>query len=442
MRYFDKTFFKFTLGFLVIVAISLLIMYAASAYAAGTSKIVILPIDPLTILPNTFSKQMTVQSQDESGPIKTIERINLTFESSSPTGQFFTATGNSLDSYKYIGADTTNRNFSYKDSTEGNFTITINAKGKDTAQEWNANQQIIISSGATQNPPNDNTSGEVLSANTESSSNTQSSGGSTVSRISSPSVQLEVLAGSDRTTSPGSPIWFQATVKKNTTGSNLDLSWSFGDGNVGVGPLVSHTYKYSGDYVVVLSAKAGDMFSVSRLKVKVGTPDILVSDGGEYLEISNNGNTEINLFNWKLEDEGKGFIFQPNTIILPKSTIKLDKSLLKMKGLDNSLGTSLKNSLGEKVFYIAPIKEVNLEEISKNFEVIKKEALVIQEKAKSLGFVPQAKLQQANGFSTISLNEKEENQVATDTENIVYEAPKSESFVAKLTNFIKRVFSN
>jgi len=32
MKYFDKTFFKFTLGFLCIICISLLIMYFASGF--------------------------------------------------------------------------------------------------------------------------------------------------------------------------------------------------------------------------------------------------------------------------------------------------------------------------------------------------------------------------------------------------------------------------
>ena len=40
MRYLNKSFFKFTLGFLIIIAISLFIIYATSAYAAGVEKIV------------------------------------------------------------------------------------------------------------------------------------------------------------------------------------------------------------------------------------------------------------------------------------------------------------------------------------------------------------------------------------------------------------------
>lgn len=299
-----------------------------------------------------------------------------------------------------------------------------------------------VTSDNSSNSDNQNTSGEVLGASTESSSSSgsaASSGGGTTDKVSSLNAQLEILAGSDRTTSPGSPIWFQATVKKNTTGASPELNWSFGDGNVGVGPLVSHTYKYPGDYAVVLSAGAGDIFSVSRLKVKVAESNLSVSDGGEYLEISNNGSTEINLFNWKIENNGKGFIFQPNTIVLAKSSIKLDKSLLMMKGLDNSLGLSLKNSLKEEVFAVAPvvpIKEVDLKEISKNLGNIKKEFSVVQEKANNLGLVS------ANVFPTVSTNEKIETdsinspQATTSAENIIYEAPKNPGIFSRTWNFL------
>ena len=433
MRYFDKTFFKFTLGFLVIIAISLLIMYAASAYAAGVEKIVF-TTDSQSIKPNTLSGPITIQTQDSSGnSFQTPETLDLQFISTSPTGEFLGSTGNPATTY--MNKNTANRTFYYRDSAEGNFTITVNIKGGDSGIELGANQQIIISSGASQNSSenNSNTSGEVLGASSDSSSSgSASSGGSSTNNVSSLSAQLEVLAGSDRTTSPGSPIWFQATVKKNTTSAGPELSWSFGDGNVGTGPLVSHTYKYPGDYAVVLSAKAGDIFSVSRLKVKVADSDISISDKGEYLEISNNGNAEINLFNWKLENEGKGFIFQPNTIILPRSSIKLDKNLLTMRGLDNSLGTRLKNSLGEEVFAVAPVKEVNISEISQNLENYKNEALVIK-----------SKIQNIKIKNNPSNSSRQENlsQATTSMENIIYEAPKSEGFVARLTSFIKRVFS-
>jgi hypothetical protein len=416
--------------------LTILLLIFPSISFADISKISILPVDPLTVLPSTLSEQMTLQSQDESGnPIKTTEKVDLVFQSSSPTGQFFTATGNDLSSYKYIGINTTNRNFAYKDSTEGTFTITINATGETTGKTWTANQQIVVSSGASQNTTsgsdNTNTSGDVSGASTVSSGSAPVFGGGSTTNVSSISGQLEVLAGNDRTTSPGSPIWFQATMKKNTTGASPVLSWSFGDGNVGVGSLVSHEYKYPGDYVVVLTARAGDIFSVSRLKVKVAESSIFISDEGKYLEISNNGVAEVNLFNWKIESGGKGFIFQPNTIILPHSSIKLDKNLLTMKGLDNSSGISLKNCLKEEIFVVAPVDKIDLAEASKKLENMKQEATAIQAE------LPNQQTEIAkNDLVAGSLSE-----IATSSDNIIYEAPKSGGFISRLTNFIKRVFS-
>jgi hypothetical protein len=403
--------------------------------------------EPQSIKPGELSGPITIQAQDSGGnAFQTPETVDLQFVSTSATGEFLGSTGNPATTY--MSKNTANRTFYYKDSNEGVFTITVNTRGRDSGAELDVSQQITVSSGAS-SATDLSTSGEVSDSSSSSSSGETSSSGSSTNNVSSPNSQLEVVAGIDRVTSPGSPIWFQATTKKNTTSASLDFDWSFGDGNVGVGSLVSHTYKFPGDYVVVLSVKAGDIFSVSRLKVKAAESNLSVKDKGEYLEISNNGNTETNLFNWKVENKGKGFIFQPNTIILPKSSVKFDKSLLSMKGLDNSLGVSLKNSTGQEVFSIAPVKEINLREISTNLDNITKEFSVIQEKAKSFGFNSKVsdlgaeiKSYQANVLSAVSTNEGEKEPATTSAENIIYEAPKQESFISKLTNFIKRVFSD
>jgi hypothetical protein len=418
IKLFQKTLFLIIL-FLIFPAISF----------ADVSKVVFVT-DPQTIKPDILSGPITIQTQDSGGnEYKTPETIDIQFISTSATGQFLGSTGKPATTYMSSG--TANKTFYYKDSSEGTFTITINIRGRNSGIELDADQTITVSSGASQNNNSDNQSEVLGDSDTDNQSPSaqlaQSSGGGSTTNVSTQNAKFEISAGSDRATSPGSPIWFQAVVKKNTTGANAELNWSFGDGNVGVGQLVSHTYKYSGDYVVVLSSKAGDIFSVSRLKVKVTDLNILVADKGGYLEISNNSNAEVNLFNWKVENAGKGFIFQPNTIILPHSSIKVEKNLLTMKGYDNSLGTSLKNSLKEEIFAIAPVKEINFVEASKNLENIKREAVVIQEKVKNL-----------NVASVVSANLI---QVATSTDNIIYEAPKQTGFISRLTNFIKRVFS-
>ncbi|MEK7635142.1 MAG: PKD domain-containing protein [Patescibacteria group bacterium] len=428
MRYFDKTFFKFTLGFLVIVAVSLLIMYAASAYAVGVDKIVF-TTEPQTIKPNELSGAITIQTQDLGGnSFQTPETLDIQYISTSATGEFLGSTGNPATTY--MSKNTANKTFYYKDVTEGVFTITINVRGRDTGVELNTSQQVTVSSGTPQS--SQNPQGEVLGTSSETSlsGSSSSSGGGNTTRVSSLNSQLDIQAGNDRATTPGSPIWFQATIKKNTTGLSPDLSWSFGDGHVGTGPLVSHEYKYPGDYAVVLSSRAGDMFSVSRLKVKVAKSNISVVDKGEYLEIVNNGSSEINLFNWKIENQGKGFVFQPNTIILPHSSIKLDKSLLTMKGFDNSMGTSLKNCLKEEVFAIAPIEKKDWSEVAKNVDNIKQQALAIQAK------LPTPKIEVKN--TEVVINNLLE--ATTSIDNVIYEVPKEEGFFKRAWGFIAGLF--
>lgn len=375
------------------------------------------------IKPGEISDPITIQTQDSSGNIyQTSETLDVQFVSTSPIGEFLNSSGNPVTTY--MSKNTANKTFYYKDSKEGEFQITVNIRGRESGIELTANQPITISSDISRYFSNDS-GGEVLSASTTK----QETGGSTTN-VSSPSSKLEVLAGENRITSPGSPIWFQATIKKNNVLAPLELSWSFGDGYVGVGSTVSHTYKYPGDYVVVLSAKAGDLFSVSRLKVKVFNFKIKVEDKGDYIEISNENNSEINLFNWKIENEGKGFIFQPNTIILPHASIKLDKSLLTLKGYDNSLGISLKNALKEEIFTAAPKLEINTKEIANKLANIKSETDLIRNK-----IVLNSKLK----TEAIILNK--EATTTVDQQNIIYKASKSENLFSKLTNFVKRVFS-
>lgn len=420
----------------------ILFLVFPAASLAQVSQIVF-TTDPQSIRPNALSGPITIQTQDTGGnSFQTPETLDLQFISSSGTGEFLNSAG--APTTAYMSRNTANRTFYYRDATEGTFTITVNVRGRDSGIELEADQQITVSSGGTPGPTNDtNSSGEILGATSGTSSNSSLASGSNATYASSLNSRLEILAGSDRTTSSGSPIWFQASVKKNTTEAGIELSWSFGDGSVGVGPLVSHTYKYPGDYVVVLSARADDIFSVSRLKVKVAESNVSVSDRGDCLEIFNNSNAEINLFNWKVESGGKGFIFQPNTIILPHSSIRLDKSLLNMKGFDNSLGIVLENGLREEVFSAPAVQKTDLTEASKNLDNIKKEFSVIQEKAKNLGLASRA-----NSLLSVSINQetKEPKDTAystttdTNADSVIYEVPKAESFLKRTWKFIASLF--
>ena len=411
MRLFNKSFLKFTLGFLAIIGVSFLVMAAVSAYAAGVSKI-IFTTEPQSIKTGELSEAITIQTQDSDGnSTPTTETLDLEFVSTSPTGEFLNASGNTVT--KTMNSGTANRTFYYRDSTEGTFTLTIMAVGRVSGEEFTASQDIAVSNSSIAAPANNNSSsnssGEVLGVSTGAST----SGGSTT-RVSSPNALIEIYALPDRVVSVGSPLIFQAVVKKNTsTDSITNFNWSYGDGNVGVGQRVEHTYKYPGDYLAVLNVRAGETYSVNRFKVKVLDTNMKVEVKENYIEISNSGSAETNLFNWKIEHGGKGFIFQPDTIVLSHASIKLEKSLLSMKGLDNSQGTVLKNSLGEQVASYEPIIPPILLQ-----EIMPEKIATVLISAPTISEIPEEKIK-----------EEIEN-------NIVYESPQKAGVFGRAWNFI------
>lgn len=439
MKYFNKDFFKFTFGFLVIVALSLLIIGAVSAYAAGVEKFVF-TTDPQTIKPNILSGPLTIQAQDSnSSSIQTAETIDLEFVSSSPTGEFLGSNG--APATKTMNKNTANRTFYYRDSTEGTFTITVNGKGRDTGMELTAKQTIVVSSGANSSGSSNDDQDDSSDEEDDNISNLSSTSGPSSVNHSTPSTNLEVSFGGDRLTTPGSPISFQAFIKKNSSSNNsLIFDWSFGDGSVGSGAIVSHTYKYPGDYVVVLNSRSGNNFSVSRVKVKVVEPSISLKKEENYIEINNNSIYEINLFNWKITSDGKGFVFQPDTIVLPKSKIILDNQMLLMKG--EALGeTILKNSLGIEVVKTKdPIKKEEILGIENDLAEIKSKTIGLLDIAIEKGLVKEKSPAPVLVIDREVQNSEPEilgvsvdiSTTTKDTSYVIYEAPTKKNFLSSI----------
>ncbi len=388
-----------------------------------------------SVKPGELSSAITIQTQDSSGSlVQTPETLDLEFESSSPTGEFLGSSGNPAT--KTMSKNTSNRTFYYKDSSAGTFLIKVTATGRDTGEVWSVEQNIIVSDSATdQNDGN----GEVLSASTENS--LSSTSGSSQPKNGTVSALLEVYAGPNRLTAPGSPINFQAQVKKNgSANQSLKFYWSFGDGHVANGEIVSHTYKYPGEYAVVLNAKSGNVFATSRLKVLVSKPEIIIEDNDDYLLIKNNSNSEVNLFNWKIVFNGFGFVFQPDTIVLAKSSIMLDKSLLKMKG-EAEQGLLLKNFSGDVVF--RSMGKPNKDEILKMNADLASAQIKVNE---ILGLVQKKEVVATSDYAEkitspdISIQDEAHDTYPTDENSILFESEKNDSLFNKLTNLVKRVF--
>lgn len=105
---------------------------------------IVFTTDAQTIGPNEISGQMTVQTQDSSGiSYQTNETIDLVFTSTSPTGEFLSPSSENTVTTTMANG-TANKNFRYRDATEGTFSVTVNATGRTSGNSWNASQDIIV----------------------------------------------------------------------------------------------------------------------------------------------------------------------------------------------------------------------------------------------------------------------------------------------------------
>ena len=130
-------------------------------------------------------------------------------------------------------------------------------------------------------------------------------------------VNFQISAGRDRLTSVGSDLLFVAKPVK-TQGvllSMIGYNWSFGDGTVGQGVFAHHSYKFAGDYTVVLNAKSADDVAVDKINVRVVEPKVTLQKVEGGVEIKNNSGAEINLGGWKLKSGDRVFVFPDDTLL-------------------------------------------------------------------------------------------------------------------------------
>lgn len=290
------------------------------------------------VVPSVISKQMTVQTQNSTGgSVTTTETNDATFSSNSPTGEFSSNSTNWVPvTTLTMNKGSANKNFYYKDSSTGNFTITVKIKGRETGNTFEASQSITISS---ETPTDTSTSTPTTTAtSTPSTTATTTSTTSSTGTLSSHSntqvityvvnnAELKADAGRHRITTVKSPIEFEAkTSGLDNSSSKLVYSWSFGDGKSETGKTVTHTYMFNGDYNVVLNVTSGDKHAVSRTEVKVIPPEVAIVNIekglGGFVELKNNSAFEVNLGGWEIAKGAELHVFPEDTIMMSHASVK------------------------------------------------------------------------------------------------------------------------
>lgn len=358
---FIKMFFKFNINKILSVIVIVITLFIARNVFAEATKIVF-TTDIQNIGLGQNSGPITIQLQDSAGnEQKATETIYLNLTSSN-TGElssnkdswkvFGTLSPDFSTSSIYISSGSANRTFYYKGLISGEHTITVAAKSK-SGKTFDSISQILgidinLSSGTT----TDSVATTTQSTNTSQTSTTTNTQIITktvvryVSLHSNPedlsdyagTQKFEISAGRERVGYVGVPIRFSEKSNKGTTCSFSDYIWTYGDGTKDIGEIVSHNYKFPGEYNVLLNGKCGDINAVSRTKVKILKPEItftLISSGD--LEFTNLGKTEINMGDWVIKTTLGEFVFPEDTIISAGNKMVLSKEISKLFEAGNTI---------------------------------------------------------------------------------------------------------
>lgn len=272
-----------------------------------------------SVSPGQLSTEMTVQTQNAAGEAEKVsETQDLTFSSSSATGEFVNASGNSVTTT--MNKNTSSRTFFYRDSKEGIHTIQIEIIGRESGEKFKATQEITVGKATGSNQFSSKDTKESQTASGISAHQNQKD----LAAVSS-SQGFKVDAGRPRVISIHTPLDFNAEVSGlKKSAKRLRFDWSFGDGIAGRGKEISHTYQFPGEYIVVVNGYQDDEYATSRIDVKVVDPQIEiinVSSGLEAIEVRNNSNEEINLGGWLILSGQEKFIIAKDTIIKPRSKL-------------------------------------------------------------------------------------------------------------------------
>lgn len=150
---------------------------------------------------------------------------------------------------------------------------------------------------------------------------------------------FEISAGRDRLGYIDLPVNFVAKYKVSGDLQNdkCDYVWNFGDGIAESGEKVEHIYKYTGDYNIILNGTCDSWQAVSRTTVRIVEAKISIREKEGAIEIFNQGDYEINLFNWKISAGNYNYVFPMDTIISAGKAVTFPAEYLKIPTTNNEI---------------------------------------------------------------------------------------------------------
>lgn len=287
--------------------------------------------EPQIVPAAEMSGVCTIQAQNVAGEgQQSEETIDLSFSSTSATGEFLGATGEPVRTVMNKG--TANRTFYYRDVSIGTHALTVTAIGRVSRQSWTARQQIIVGQAASAPVPSPPAvSAAVPGASAPTSGSIPAS---------SPTSAIESRAGLDRTVIAGASTDFRGTAIGLIGGpiDNARFWWNFGDGAAAPGPAVSHIFRAPGTYTAGLHVSSGiyaasDYVTVTVVPNKVAITEVIGGDAG-FIRLRNGSDATVDIGGWIIEaGDGRRFVLPPATMIRGKSDIALTHQVTGLSGV-------------------------------------------------------------------------------------------------------------
>lgn len=283
--------------------------------------------EPQTISAQELSGACTIQAQNAAGnPQQSDETIDLSFSSTSASGEFLSAAGDPVKTVMNKG--TANRSFYYRDASAGTHTLTVVAVGRVSGQSWIARQQIVVGSGG---------SGSVSVVSAPAVGAAPVSGSVSASP---PAPAIEARAGPDRTAVAGASIDFTGAAigLLGAPIENARFWWNFGDGATAEGMSVSHIFRVPGTYTVGLHISSGvytgsDYVTVTVVPNKVVITEVVEGAQG-FIRLWNGSEAAVDIGGWTITGgDGRKFVLPRSTMIRSKSDIALAHAVTGLSGV-------------------------------------------------------------------------------------------------------------
>lgn len=227
----------------------------------------------------------------------------------------------------------------------------------------------------------------------ETVSTTQSSTQSLLPQTAPPAADIILYLQSEKIVVAGAPSLFSvvASTRLGKQIDNMTYTWGFGDGGYGIGSSTLYRYLYPGRYIAQVEGTNGLIAGSARMIVRVVSPDVSLSPigsgkYGQYIDITNPNEYDIDVSLWKVTIDGVPFSFPKHTI-LSQGTTRFSGSVMGFASTTVSSSTVIRllfQNMDEVLRVTQGTKGTSTESMLSRSTVHKKAALkqVLQTKQK------------------------------------------------------------